>query len=59
MKINYEGNKLTISDVSMDLFKKIVQTIEQHEATKKKEEKTEEWRALAKDGEKTRLEKVS
>jgi hypothetical protein len=59
MKINYEGNKLTVSDVSIELFKKIVEIIEDYEGAKKREEKSEEWRSLAKDGEKTRLEKVT
>ena len=47
VKINYESNKLTISDVSIDLLTKIIQTIEEHEAGREREQKAEEWRALA------------
>jgi hypothetical protein len=47
MKINYEGNKLTISDVSIDLLTRIIQTIEDHEAGRGREQKAEEWRTLA------------
>jgi hypothetical protein len=47
MKINYEGNKLTISDVSIDLLTRIIQTIEDHEAGREREQKAEEWRTLA------------
>jgi hypothetical protein len=47
MRINYQGDKLTINDVSMDLFMKIVQTIEQHEAGNNRKQKAEEWRGLA------------
>ncbi len=59
MKINYEGNRLTISDVSIELFKKIIEAIEEHKANKEREEKTEEWRDLAKEKQKAGLEKVS
>jgi pyrroloquinoline quinone (PQQ) biosynthesis protein C len=47
MKIIYEDSKLTIGDVSMDLFKKIIQAIEDHEAGKEEKQKAEHWRALA------------
>jgi hypothetical protein len=47
MRINYQGSKLTINDVSMDLFMKIVQTVEQHEADNDRKQKAEEWRSLA------------
>jgi len=44
MKIIYEDSKLTIGDVSMDLFKKIIQAIEDHEAGKEEKQKAEHWR---------------
>jgi pyrroloquinoline quinone (PQQ) biosynthesis protein C len=47
MKIIYEDSKLTIGDVSMDLFKKIIQAIEDHEAGKEEKQKAEHWRGLA------------
>jgi hypothetical protein len=59
MKINYESNQLTISDVSMDLFKKIIETIEGHEAECRDEQKAERWRTLAKEDENTRLNEAS
>ena len=59
MKINYENNKLPISDVSIDLLKEIIQTIEEHEAGNEREQKAEEWRTLAKEEEKTRLKEAS
>jgi hypothetical protein len=51
MKISYEANKLTIGDVSWTLFKRIIQAIEEHEAESERDEKAEQWRALAKEAE--------
>ena len=50
---------MTISDVSIDLLTKIIQTIEEHEAGNEREQKAEEWRTLAKEEEKTRLKEAS
>jgi hypothetical protein len=51
MKINYENSKLTISGVPVDLLKRIIQTVEAYEAGGEEEQKAEEWRILAKEGE--------
>jgi hypothetical protein len=59
VKINYERRKLNVCDVSIDLFMKIMQTIEEHTRNDQRERKAEEWRALAMEPETAKWQEAS